>query len=131
MEVEDEESLRQAVEAQARARVAGDIATFASYVTPQALLRLHRQGATLRAGPGIRRYEVLDITVQNGAGSSDVRYSGGGSYVLRTRWERPGGLWKAIMVEMPPESVRGSWWRRLLRMERAGAPSVPERRDLS
>jgi len=129
--VEDEESLRQAVEAQARARVAGDIATFASYVTPQALLRLHRQGATLRAGPGIRRYEVVDITVQGGAGSSDVRYIGGGSYVLRTRWERPDGLWKAVMVEMPPESVRGSWWRRLLGMERAGTPSVPERRDLS
>ena len=129
--MEDEEALRQAVEAQARARIAGDIATFSSYVTPQALLRLHRQGATLRAGPSVRRYEILDITVESGVGSSDVRYIGGGSYVLRTRWERPEGLWKAIMIEMPPESIRGPWWRRLLRLERAGTPSVPERRDLS
>jgi len=47
-----EEALRQAVEEQAQARVAGDIAKFASYITPQALLRLHRQGEPLRAPQG-------------------------------------------------------------------------------
>jgi hypothetical protein len=129
--VEDEESLRQAVEAQAAARVAGDIATFASYVTPQALLRLHRQGETLRAGTGVRRYEVLDITKRADGGSSDVRYIGSGSYVLRTRWERRDGLWKAVMVEMPPELAVRPWWRRVLRLERRGGlPPVADRRDL-
>ena len=127
----DEDSLREAVEAQAQARVAGDIATFASYVTPQALLRMHRLGEPLRAGQGTWRYEVLDITMTGVAGNSDVRYTGSGSYVLRTRWERPDGLWRAVMVEMPPELARGSWWRRVLRLERgSGQPPGAERRDL-
>lgn len=129
--MEDEESLRQAVEAQARARVAGDIATFASYMTPQALLRLHRQGQTLRAGSRVRRFEILDLMAHGGAGSSDVRYDGSGSHVLQTRWERPDGLWKAVVVDMPPESVRGPWWRRVLLQERNRAKRpVAERRDL-
>lgn len=129
--MEDEKSLRQAVEAQARARAAGDIATFASYMTPQALLRLHRQGQTLRAGGRIRRFEIVDLMIRGGAGSSDVRYDGSGSHVLRTRWERPDGLWKAVLVDMPPESVRGPWWRRVLRQERNGAKRpAAERRNL-
>ncbi len=127
----DEDSLREAVEAQAQARISGDIATFASYVTPQALLRLHRQGGPLRAGQGTWRYEILDITQNADTGSSDVRYTGSGSYVLRTRWERPDGLWRAVMVEMPAEHSRGSWWRRVLHLERgSGQPPVAERRDL-
>jgi hypothetical protein len=127
----DDDSLRQAVEAQAQARVVGDIAKFASYMTPQALMRLHRQGEPLRGGKGIANYEVLDITMIGLAGSSDVQYSGSGSYVLRTRWERPDGLWRAVMVEMPPDSVRGPWWRRVLHLERrAEGPSTAERRDL-
>jgi hypothetical protein len=128
--VEDEEALRQAVEEQAQARVAGDIAKFASYITPQALLRLHRQGEPLRAGRGVKRYEVLDITIRGAAGASDVRYDGAGSYVLRTRWERPDGLWRAVMVEMPPELTRAPLWRRLLRLERRGDSHAGERRDL-
>ena len=129
--MEDDDSLRDAVEAQAKARIAGDIATFASYVTPQALLRLHRQGEPLRAGRGSWQYEILDITTSGDSGSSDVRYKGSGSYVLRTRWERPDGLWRAVMVEMPPELSRGPLWRRVLRLERgSGQPPVAERRDL-
>ena len=124
-------SLREAVEAQARARVDDDIATFASYVTPQALLRLHRQGEPLRAGRGIRKYEILDISASGSVGNSDVEYSGAGSYVLRTRWERRDGLWKAVMIEMPPGLSRGSWWRSMLGLERGGGtPPVPDRRDL-
>jgi hypothetical protein len=128
--VEDEETLRQAVEAQAEARVAGDIAKFASYMTPQALLRLHRQGEPLRAGRSVKRYEVLNITVRGAAGDSDVRYDGGGSYVLRTRWERPEGLWRAVMVEMPPEFTRAPLWRRVLRLPRRPDARSGERRDL-
>ena len=129
--MDDVDSLREAVETQARARVEGDIATFASYMTPQALMRLHRQGEPLRAGSGMRRYEILDISAGEMIGNSDVRYSVSGSYVLRTRWERPDGLWKAVMVEMPPELSRGPWWRRVLRLERSGGRrSAPDRRDL-
>ena len=129
--MDDVEGLRQAVEMQARAHVAGDIATFASYMTPQALLQLHRQGETLRAGSGIRRYEVLDVLVHGSAGSSDVRYYGSRGYLLRTHWERPGGLWKAVVVQMPLESISGPWWRRVLRLGRSGARGpVAERRDL-
>ena len=129
--MEDVDSLREAVEAQAQAHVTGDIATFASYVTPQALLRLHRQGEPLRAGRGVKKYEILDISANGSLGNSDVEYSGAGSYVLRTRWERPDGLWRAVMVEMPPELSRGPWWRRVLRMERnTGTTPVSDRRDL-
>jgi hypothetical protein len=128
--VEDEETLRQAVEEQAHARVAGDIAKFASYITLQALLRLHRQGEPLRAGRGVKRYEILDITLRGAVGDSDVRYDGAGSYVLRTRWERPDGLWRAVMVEMPPELSRGPLWRRVLGLDRRGDARSRERRDL-
>jgi hypothetical protein len=129
--VADDGSLREAVEAQAKAHVKGDIATFASYMTPQALLRMHRQGEQLRVGRGSWRYEILDISEAANAGTSDVRYSGTGNYVLRTRWERPESLWRAVMVEMPPELVRGPWWRRMLRLERgSGRPSEAQRRDL-
>lgn len=128
--MDDEEALRHAVEDQARARLDGDLAKFASYVTPQALLRLHRQGEPLRGGRGIKSFELIDITVHGDAADTDVRYSGAGSYVLRTRWERRDALWKAVMVEMPPELTRGSWWRRLLRLERHDGSSSGERRDL-
>jgi hypothetical protein len=128
--VEAEESLRHAVEEQAQARVTGDIAKFASYMTPQALLRLHRQGEPLRVGRGVKRYEVLDITIRGAAGNSDVRYDGAGSHVLRTRWERPEGLWRAVMVEMPPEFTRSPLWRRLLGLERRSRARTDERRDL-
>ena len=129
--MDDVDSLREAVEAQARARMDGDIATFASYVTPQALMRLHRQGEPLRAGRGIRKYVILDISAGEAVGTSDVEYSGAGSYVLRTRWERPDGLWKAVMIEMPPGLSRGPWWRRVLGLERGSRPPpVSDRRDL-
>jgi hypothetical protein len=128
--VEDEEALRQVVEDQARARVSGDVAKFASYMTPQALLRLHRQGEPLRGGRGIKNYEILNITMRGEAADTDVRYSGAGSYVLRTRWERREALWKAVMVEMPPGLTRGSWWQRLLRLERNSEPAGSDRRDL-
>lgn len=128
--MDDEEALQQAVEDQARAHVAGDVAKFASYVTPQALLRLHRQGEPLRGGRGVKRYEVLDITCGGEVAGTDVRYSGAGSYVLRTRWERREGLWKAVMVETPPGLRRRPWWQRLLRGERHRDSSPSERRDL-
>ena len=125
----DEESLRQVVEDQAQARVKGDFATFASYMTPQALLRMHRQGESLR-GRGLRRYEIVDLSVRGAVGDSDVRYSGSGSYVMRTRWECPDGLWKAVMVEMPADSIRSPWWRRMFGLGPRQDPPAAERRDL-
>ena len=127
----DEASLRQAVEEQAQARVDGDFAKFASYMTPQALLRLHRQGEPLRAGEASGAMRLSTIRAGPGTGDSDVRYSGSGSYVLRTRWERPDGLWKAVMVEMPADSIRSS----VVAPDapagaRAQDPPAAERRDL-
>ncbi len=125
----DEASLRQAVEEQAQARVDGDFAKFASYMTPQAVLRMHRQGESLR-GRGSRRYEIIDLSVRGAVGDSAVRYSGTGSYVMRTRWECPDGHWKAVMVETPTDSIRTPWWRRMLRIGSRQDPPAAERRDL-
>jgi hypothetical protein len=124
------EELRQAVEAQADARVRGDLAAFAVHTTPQALLRLHRSGFGPRDAAA-RSFEVLEIEENGDSGRSDVQYRGGGTYVLRTGWERRDGVWKAIMIDMPPELVAVPWWKRLLGIGgRKGQPG-PERRDLS
>jgi hypothetical protein len=42
-----------------------------------------------------------------------VRYAGGGSYVLRQRWERRNGGWKTVDVE--PPSVKPPLWKRIFR----------------
>ena len=123
--------MRETVEAQAQARIDGDTAAFASYMTPQAVLQLGGNGMGAPALPHARRFDVIDITDAGDGGTALVRYAGRGvSYDVRTVWRRADGLWRAVEAEVPPESVQASWWRRLF----GGAPSAPgpaQRKDLS
>ncbi|MBI5285347.1 MAG: nuclear transport factor 2 family protein [Chloroflexi bacterium] len=124
-------TMRETVEAQAQARVDGDAAAFSSYMTPQAVLQLGGNGMGAPALPRARRYEIVDITESVDGGTAIVRYGGRGvCYDVRSIWRLADGLWRAVEAEVPPESVRASWWRRLL----GGAPSAPgsaQRKDLS
>ncbi len=125
------DDVRQLVEAQARARVADDVAAFASYMTPQAVLQLGGNGAGARPLPRPRRFDVLEITPHDDAVGAAVRYRGGGvSYELRTTWQLVDGVWKAVDASIPAGTVRVAWWRRLFG-GRAEAPAKPARRDLS
>lgn len=125
------DDVRQLVEAQARARVVGDVATFASYMTPRALVQLGANGVGPRTLPRPRRFEILDISEQDGSIIASVRFRGGGvAYELRTTWRRVDGTWKAVDATMPPGSVRVSWWRRVFGRA-AESPDRPARRDLS
>ncbi len=122
-----DDDLSAAVEAQARAQVAGDAPRFASHMTPGALVELGRSAGAVR-GVRPKRYRVIDITSDGDDGASAVRYEGGGSYVVRQRWQRTAAGWKAIAAERPPELIRRPWWRRLL--PGGAPPEAPERRDL-
>jgi hypothetical protein len=124
----EEEQLQAVVEAQAEARVHGDLAGFASRMTPQALLRLHRTGSGPRDRHS-RRYELLALEESGDTGSSDVRYHGRGSYVLRSHWERRDGHWVATIVDEPGAMRRRPLWQRIW-MTIAGPGATPERRDL-
>ena len=125
------EDVRRLVEEQARARVADDLAAFASYMTPQAVLQLGGNGAGPRPLPRPRRFDILDITMQGEAAAASVRFRGGGvSYELRTTWQRIDGVWKAVDATVPAGSIRVSWWRRLFGGG-AESPGRPARRDLS
>jgi hypothetical protein len=126
--VDEEEQLRAVVEAQAEARVRGDMVAFASRMTPQALLRLHRTGAGPRDAHG-RRFELLSVEESGDAGNSEVRFHGRGSYVLRSHWERRDGHWMATLVETPADLRRPSFWQRVWSLV-GGTPASPERRDL-
>jgi len=118
--------LREAVEGQARARVKHDLAAFASYMTPQAIVQLGRQPAAPRRS---RSFAVVSVAEDGGEGAAEVRFSGGGAYLLRTRWQRIDGRWKVVDATIPAESIRAPWWRRIFGGGRPEA--VPERRDLS
>ncbi|MBI5288984.1 MAG: hypothetical protein HY873_08420 [Chloroflexi bacterium] len=123
----DRETLREAVEAQARALVAGDLATFASFATPQALPPMYRAP---RAGSA-SSYDIVDIEAAgDGQGRSAVRFRGPSSYVMRADWQRTSSGWKAVALEIPPEAVRASWWRRMLRLGPDTQPAA-RREDLS
>ena len=125
------DDVQKLVEAQARARVAGDVAAFASFMTPQAVLQLGGNGAGPRPLPRPRRFDVLDITPQGDALAAAVRFRGAGvSYDLRTTWKLIDGVWKAVDASIPSGSVRVSWWRRLFGST-AASPAPPARRDLS
>jgi hypothetical protein len=124
----DAEALRAAVEAQADARVRGDWATSASYMTPQAVVQL----GAVRLPPGrARKFRVLDVTSDDAAGSTDVRYEGSWSYVVRTRWQLIDGFWKATGSELVADSLRAPLWRRLIGRTSPPQEPVPPRRDLS
>ena len=100
------ETLRQAVETQARARVAGDDVSFASYFTPQALTRAR----TLRLSKP-RTCEVLSITSSGATGSSDVLYGGRDAHVLAQRWQLLDGVWTVVDVDRVRAPRRTIWHR--------------------
>jgi len=100
-----DESLHEAVEAQARARVRGDDATFASYMTPQALLQLRANGRRPRS------YRVVSVAHRGGVGETSVRYEGDGTFLMRQRWEQRGGAWKSIDATQESDRVRPLWRR--------------------
>ena len=125
------DDVRRLVEAQARARLAGDVAGFASYMTAQAVLQLGGNGAGRRPLPTPRRFDVLEVTPQSGSVAASVGFRGGGvAYELRTRWQVVDGVWKVVDANIPGASVRVAWWRRLFG-GRAEAAARPARRDLS
>jgi hypothetical protein len=120
---------RAAVEAQAAARVRGDSATFASYMTPQAILELGAAGLPAHRP---RRSQILDISGgDETSATSDVWYSGAWSYVVRTRWQLIDGLWRATAAELVAGTLKPSWWQRLLRRASPKPEPAPPRRDLS
>jgi hypothetical protein len=123
-----DEDLRAAIEEQARAHVARDTARFASYMSSGALVELGRELAHAR-GIRPRRFEVTDVSAGDGGATSEVRYTGGGSYVLRERWERGDEGWKATGATCPRESIRRPWWRRLPILSRT--EPVPDRQELA
>ena len=102
------ETLRDAVEAVARAQIAQDHAVFASYMTPQALLAL-RGGTPVRA----RSFEVSELVEREGTGRSTVEFRGWGRYVLSMQWERMNGRWRAISAAIPPEDIRPPIWNKI------------------
>lgn len=110
-----QETLRAAVEAQARARLERDLATFASYMTPQALVQLHGSSAD----GGLRGFEVVEVSEDGAFGSSVVAYAGSRPHSLLQRWERNAGSWRAISAER--RGLRTTIWRRIFRMPGAGS----------
>jgi hypothetical protein len=123
------DDLRPNVEAQAAARVRDDTATFASYMTPQAILQL---GAASLPEHHPRRSQILDISSDASLATSDVRYAGGGwSYVLRTSWRFTDGLWRASAAELVAGTLKPSFWKRVLRRASRSPEPSPPRRDLS
>jgi hypothetical protein len=139
-QVRDGQTLREVVEAQAKALVAGDLASFASYAMPQALPLLYRNRSPIPA----RAFDILDVDmldrdIKDGVdmrggpgaqGRSEVRFRGTWSYVMRGSWERTDAGWKAVALDIPPASMRTALWRRLLLRSANPAP-IPQREDLS
>jgi hypothetical protein len=105
-----EATLRQAVEAQARARVDGDATGFSSFCTPQAL-------ASFRAMPGSRPrgFDVLALVASGATGSSDVLYRGRGTHVLAQRWQVLDGVWTTVDIKRLA-APRQSLWQRISAM---------------
>jgi hypothetical protein len=112
-----DDELRATVEAQAAAHIGGDAARFASYMTPAAVLEL---GRTADATRGIRprRYRVISIAGNGEGATSEVLFSGGGSYIVRQTWQRGGAGWRALSAERPAERIKAAWWRRMLPLRR-------------
>ncbi|MEX2246010.1 MAG: hypothetical protein WEC75_04920 [Dehalococcoidia bacterium] len=119
--------LRGVVDVQARARAAGDMASFASYMDAQAVLQLRDGSSPPIAREKVRRYRVLDVVDLGEQGASRVEYGvQGGRYILAQQWERRGEGWTASRAAV--EGVRQSWWRRIFVGWRRDA--TPERADL-
>ncbi len=107
------------VRAQAQARVELDLQTFIGYLLPEAIeayggqLRGDRRQAPIIA----KEYAVLEAENDENVGSSTVRYSGAGSFVLRQKWQRVSEAWRVTSLERPPELVVGpTFFQRLQRL---------------
>ena len=83
----DPDSLR----ANAHARAAGDVAQFASFMTPQAILRLRDE----RLPDASNAFTIRAFSESGDFGASTVRFSGR-DYELDGRWQRIDGLWKVV-----------------------------------
>jgi len=103
-----EESLRESVDRHVAAFVRGDIATFASYMTPRALVQLQRVAAGR-----LRSHAVLAVSDDGATGTSRVRLAQRRPLVLTERWERVDARWRVVVAECAPEAAR-PLWRRLL-----------------
>ena len=123
-----EADLRETVDAQARAHVAGDGPRFASYMTPAALVELGRSADTVR-GIVPKRFEIITAHADGDVGTSDVLFAGRGRYVVRSRWARSADGWKATSADRPRDAIRQPWWRRWLPGASSEAPI--ERQELS
>jgi len=123
--VDDVEGLKQAVDAQARALVIGDLALFAAYATPAALAQFYRAPKFGKA----RRYELEDLRADGAAATSVVRFRGRAGYELHAAWEQTATGWKATALSVPAQPGSGTWWRRILARGTSGGH--PEREDLS
>lgn len=96
-----QEALADVVGQQAAARIRGDDAWFAAWMTPQAILQL-------RAAPrSARSARVLDVSVDGDAGRSEVRYtSWRESYMVEQRWLLTDGAWRCVSAACAPERRR-------------------------
>lgn len=103
------ESLRESVEAHASAAVRGDDSTFASYMTPQALLQLRGKQPNRP-----RRYEIVSLDDGPRVATSVVRFSGGANYRLIQQWEQRDGGWTTVDARYVAVGVRLPIWRRWL-----------------
>lgn len=126
----DEKSLREAVEAQARARISGDEVTFASCMTPQALLAFNRNVRACALARRPWKMEIIAVSVEGATATSSVRYFGGGSALVRSTWERRGDHWTVVSAEIPVEEIRVPWYRRILGAHAGAREARIERRDL-
>jgi hypothetical protein len=81
--------------------------------------------------PRVNGYDVLDVNDHgDGTGESSVRFTGGGSYLIVTRWQNMDGMWRGVEAEIPPSEMKASWWHKLF--GRGPRPARPvERKDLS
>lgn len=113
---------------QAEARARGDDASFASYMTPKALLEL---GSAALPPGRVRKSRVLSVEDDDGRGQSDVEYQGSWRYVIRTNWTNTDGHWKATDAALLSDSVCAAWWRRILRRTNYRPEPAAPRVDLS
>lgn len=86
-----QEALVDVVRRQAEARVRGDDAWFAAWMTSQALLQL-------RSAPrGARSFRVLSVSEDGDAAVSRVRYASlRETYIIEQRWLRAEGAWRCV-----------------------------------
>jgi hypothetical protein len=120
-----EAELEAVVRELAESRVKGDVAAFASHMTPQALVSLHREEVSKRRP---RRYQVLEVSAEGDTGRSLIEFAGGSRYAVVLGWQRANGSWKVTEAQIPEASIRHPWWRKLF----GGWRRRPaERKDLS